>query len=133
MRLKYRQKLFIFDPKEMIVLVFLFIATTIFTFTLGVHLAKQLRNPEKIDSKEKIKPVEATSDEIPSQIELTEHAQEINESSHESLQKSLHDEVEKMGIKLKSGRQVHLPKNTKSPEGGATQFREAGESKPEAK
>ncbi len=131
MAFKYKQKLFIFDAREMVVLLFLISTFALFTFTLGVHYAKQMQHPEQFATKDRIKPVEASAEAVPSQVELTEQSQKINESLNETLRKNLHDEVSKTGIKLKDGRQVNLPKETKSPEGGATSLHPPAVSKPE--
>jgi hypothetical protein len=130
MALKYKQKLYIFDSREMLVLIILILTLAGFAFTLGVHYAKQLHHPEKFEAKDKIRPVEASPESVPSQVELTEQGQKIDESLNESLKKNLHDEVEKTGIKLKAGRQVNLPKTPKSQEAGATTLHEPTQVKP---
>ncbi len=133
MSLKYKQKLFIFDSREIGALLLLFASGLAFAFTLGVHYTKQLRNPEKTQSKEPFKPVEESAEAVPSQVELTEQNQKIEESLSESLQKDLHDEVVKTGIRLKVSRQVSLPKTTRGHEGGATTLKEKSEVAPKPK
>ena len=118
--MEQKQRLFIYDRKEMIVLVLLGVMVAVFAFTLGVHLGKAL--PEKsTGALAGAPPLAATvPDQLPNRQELTEQAKSAPQVADETLNQSLHDEVTTIGMKLETPRQVDLPRKTRSANGGAT-------------
>jgi len=124
MRSNYKPRFYIFEPSEISIILALLGSSLLFSFTLGVHYTKKLihagTNESQAAIKEKTTPAKASLEVAPSPVEIKEQTQNINQSLDDSIKKNLHDEVEKVGIKLKSGRQINLPKATKKSNGGAT-------------
>ncbi len=116
----YKQYLFIFDHREMTVLVLLGILVAVFSFTGGVHFAKRLTNYSIEASAPKTHEVQAVADQVPNQLDLVEQGKRVNETVDQTLQQTLHDEVARTGIKLQTGHQVELPDTAKTKEAGAT-------------
>ncbi len=111
--MEHKQRLFIYDRKEMGVLILLAIMVSVFAFTLGVHLGKKVGL--KMPAEGGDTPAAATQhDELPNRQELTEHGKGVNAAVEESLNQALHDEVGRTGIKLEVPRQVDLPQTSKS-------------------
>ncbi len=108
--MEHKQRLFIYDRKEMGVLILLAVMVSVFAFTLGVHLGKKvgLKMPgQGADTHS----AATQGDELPNRQELTEHGKGVQQAVEESLNQSLHDEVGRTGIKLEVPRQVDLPSN----------------------
>ncbi len=120
--MNYQQRLFIYDRKEIITLGLLITMVSIFAFTLGVHYGKKIspRNGPVQDQDAEVLPVAVVPDQLPNRQEIAEQATGAQLSLEETLKEQLHQEVTTTGIKLDVPRQVDLPKQTKSPLGGAT-------------
>lgn len=114
------QKLFVYDRREMSLLLGLILGVSLIAFTLGVHLGKRIGShsaPRDIGDA----PTVATSpDQIPNRQELTEQSKATEQAAEESLNQALHDEVARTGIKLETPRQVQLPRQPKTAKAGAT-------------
>ncbi len=114
------QKLFVYDRREMSLLLGLILGVSLIAFTLGVHLGKRIGShsaPREIGDA----PTVATSpDQIPNRQELTEQSKATEQAAEESLNQALHDEVARTGIKLETPRQVQLPRQAKTAKAGAT-------------
>lgn len=118
--MEQKQRLFIYDRKEIMILVILGLTVTAFAFTLGVHLGKRVGPKNVATHPGDAVPAETMPDQIPNRQELVEQAKGIPQAIDESLNQALHDEVAKTGIKLDTPRQVELPENARSKTGGAT-------------
>lgn len=117
---KHKQSLFIYDRKEMVVLVLLVFMVGLFTFTLGVHLGKRVGGKVlNLNSKETHLAREVP-DQIPNRQEISEQSKMSQEALEETLGQSLQDEIKKTGIKLDESRQVNLPEEAKTVTKGAT-------------
>lgn len=126
--MEQKQRLFIYDRKEMGILILLAGMVAVFAFTLGVHLGKKVEvhqaaapNPET-----PVTMAATVSDEVPNRQDLTEQAKGAPHAADESLNQAIHDEVTRTGVRLEVKRQVDLPKDVKSANGGATTLHAAG-------
>jgi cell division septation protein DedD len=109
-----KQRLFIYDRKEMIVLVLLSVMVALFAFTLGVHLGKNIGHAERVGANPSgSTPAATVPDEVPNRQDLTEQAPGAPDVVDENLSRALHDEVAKTGIKLDHPRPVELPETQK--------------------
>jgi cell division protein FtsN len=109
-----RQRLFIYDRKEVLVLLLLAVMVTLFAFTLGLHMGKRVVTKTVHTGAAPVDPAETNPDAIPNRQELTEQAKNAPEAVEESLDQELHNEVARNGLKMEVPRQVDLPKETKS-------------------
>jgi cell division protein FtsN len=122
-----KQRFFIYDRKEVGVLLLLGVMVAVFAFTLGVHLGKRVTG--KASPSGHGVPTETSSPvtEAPSLAE-TEQAMTqptavppaMVEASEEAINHATHDEVSRTGVKLEDSRQLELPEKTKSNNAGAT-------------
>jgi len=113
-----KRRLFIYDRKEVGVLILLGVGVALFAFTLGVHLGKQVV-PKPTESLGEAKPIEPlTPGEVqaPNRIEVAQEVKNIPAAVDETLDQSLRDEIAKTGMKVEKARQVELPKDVR-PEG----------------
>lgn len=121
MTLEGKQRLFIYDRKELVVLLLIGTLVGAFAFTLGVHLGKKSA-PFKGDASAQgdVPPVGTLQDKSPNRQELNEQAKGVPQAVDESLNQALHEEVQRVGIKLATPRPVDLPNAPKVDTGGAT-------------
>jgi cell division protein FtsN len=121
-----KQRLFIYDRKEMAVLTLLGLMVALFAFTLGVHLGKKV-NPGQTQksTSDGVAPARTEPDQVPDNPEIVDQTVGAPEAVDEKLDQALQEEVSKTGIKLNEPRQVDLPKDAKSGAGGATTPAEA--------
>jgi cell division protein FtsN len=116
-----KSRLFIYDRKEMAVLLLLAVMVALFAFTLGVHLGKRIGPKGFVsESASDAAPVTTAADKVPNRLELTEQGKGVAAASDEALNQALHDEVARTGVKLDTTRQVELPDETRSANAGAT-------------
>jgi cell division protein FtsN len=118
--MQQKQRIFIYDRREMAALLLLGVMVAVFAFTLGVHLGKKVGGKGMPEPIPKALPVATLPDKLPESKELAEQAKSLREAADESLNQALHDEVERTGLTLDTPRQVQLPKNPKSANAGAT-------------
>lgn len=122
-----KRRLFIYDRKEVGVLILLGVGVALFAFTLGVHLGKQVV-PKAIETAAEAKPIEpltAAQEQAPSRTEISQEVKNVPGAVDETLDQSLRDEIAKTGLQVEKPRQVELPeklrkKDTTAPEVGAT-------------
>lgn len=121
--MNYKQNLFIYNRKEIVVFVFLCMMIAAFTFTLGVHFGKRLTH--HADSFRAAPTLQAHSvpDQVPGNLELAEQKALAENSIHQLLSEELHQEVIQNGIQYHSSIQVDLPEGTKDPAMGSTSRR----------
>lgn len=121
-----KRRLFIYDRKEVGVLILLGVGVALFAFTLGVHLGKQVV-PKTVETAGEAKPVEpltAAQEQAPSRTEISQEVKNVPGAVDETLDQSLRDEIAKTGLQVEKPRQVELPeklrkKDTTAPEVGA--------------
>lgn len=118
--MEQKQRFFIYDRKEMGVLLLLGVMVAIFAFTLGVHLGKRVGPQGIAHSPGDAVTAPTVPDKLPNRQELTEQAKGAQQAADESLNQALHDEVARTGIKLDTPRQLALPEKTVSRNAGAT-------------
>src|SRR4051812_32464370 len=120
-----KQRVFIYDRKEMGVLTLLGVMVAVFAFTLGVHLGKkvatQAKNPAQTTE---AAPVATVNDAVPEARELHEQAKGVEQAAEETLTQSLKEEVGQVGVKTEKTVQVDLPKKPKTDNAGATTLQE---------
>jgi cell division protein FtsN len=106
-----KQRLFIYDRKEMGVLILLGVMVALFAFTLGVHLGKRVGPKVAGNGLVDTPPVETIPDSIPNRQDLTEQGKNVPQAVEEGLDDALHQEVERTGIRLDAPKQLELPKD----------------------
>ncbi|MBS1962963.1 MAG: SPOR domain-containing protein [Bdellovibrionales bacterium] len=122
-----KRRLFIYDRKEVGVLILLGVGVALFAFTLGVHLGKQVV-PKAIEAAGEAKPVDpltTAETQAPSRVEISQEVKNVPAAVDETLDQSLRDEIAKTGMKVDKTRQLELPKNvheeSSKPEVGANE------------
>ena len=115
-----KQRFFIYDRKEMGVLLLLGLMVAVFAFTLGVHLGKRVAPKPDVSSTHQAEAVETLPDQVPNRQELTEQGKGAQQAADESLNESLKEEVDRTGLRLDTARQVQLPEQPLSQNAGAT-------------
>jgi DedD protein len=118
--MEHKQRLFIYDRREVFILFVLGLMVAAFAFTLGVHLGKRVTTQAQSPVMGEVSKTATLQDTLPNRQELTEQGQNAQAAADDEMSQTLHQEVEKSGIQLKSARQVDLPGQTKSAAGGAT-------------
>jgi len=110
-----KPRLFIYDRKEMGVLLLLILLIAVFAFTLGVHLGKQVGVPAThLDEVASVTSAATEPDSVPNRQDLTEQAPGAVPAADETLAREMHKEVVATGIRLDTPRPVELPSNSKS-------------------
>jgi len=104
------QRVFIYDRKEIWVLILLGIMIAVFAFTLGVHLGKRVGVKGQVANTTEPKAVTTIKDNLPNEKELSEQVKVVGQVADESLSQSLHEELERTGLKVDVSRQVDLPR-----------------------
>src|ERR1700733_14372557 len=112
--MEQKQRLFIYDRREVVILVTLGLMVAAFAFTLGVHLGKKVTGKVALSATAEVPQTGTLQDNLPNRQELTEQARGAQQAADDELSHTLHEEVEKSGIKLKTPRQVDLPSQAKS-------------------
>ena len=116
-------KLFLLTRGEVFILSMISLLLILIGFTLGVHLGKQLGTPMETSKVIKTTRIHTLEDQVPTRQELQEQSQGAQTLIQDVLQKTLYDEVNKSGLKLKTPRAVELPKEPMSSNAGATQLK----------
>lgn len=106
-----RRRLFIYDRKEVGILILLGVGVALFAFTLGVHLGKQVvpKVAQEIGEAPPVDPLLNAESQAPSRVEISGEVKNIPGAVDESLDQSLRDEIAKTGMKVDKARQVELP------------------------
>lgn len=118
--MKYKQRLFIYDRREITTLIALAVMLSVFCFTLGIHLGKRAGTRTLNAESTETSTVTTVGDTLPNQQELSEQAKGSDQTAEETLNQDLHDAVLRSGIKLDTRHQVDLPEKPKRPNAGAT-------------
>jgi cell division protein FtsN len=107
-----KARFFIYDRKEVAILVLLAVMVAAFAFTLGVHLGKRAGGKNLVtsstenDHKSDLEPAKAA---IPTDEELQARIRAQPPATTDLLNQATHEEVARTGIKLDSSHQVTLP------------------------
>lgn len=106
-----KRRLFIYDRKEVGVLILLGVGVALFAFTLGVHLGKQVipKPVETAAEAKPVEPIEATKEQAPNRVEISQEVKNVPGAVDETLEQSLRDEIAKTGLQVEKPRQVELP------------------------
>jgi cell division protein FtsN len=115
-----KQRLFIYDRREMGVLVVLGVLVAAFAFTLGIHLGKKVGFKTVEAPPPNASSIDTAPDKVPNRQELNEQSKGVQQATDEALNQALHDEVGRTGIKLDSPRQLALPEGPRTGNAGAT-------------
>lgn len=109
-----RQRLFIYDRREMVVLILLSVMVALFAFTLGVHLGKRVVPQAAPVTAEAptTHAIETQDDALPNRQDMTDQAPAADPAADEALGRSLHEEVARSGIQLDKPRPTELPRDT---------------------
>lgn len=107
-----KDKLFIYDRKEMGVLISLGLMVALFAFTLGVHLGKRVGPKSIATAPQATYPAVTVPDAVPERNEIAEQTKGISQKGDETLTQALRAEVLKTGLKLDIPRPLELPNNT---------------------
>ncbi len=110
-----KRRLFIYDRKEVGVLILLGVGVALFAFTLGVHLGKQVV-PKAIEAAGEVKPTEpltTAQEQAPSRTEISQEVKHVPGAVDETLDQSLRDEIAKTGLQVEKPRQIELPSKLK--------------------
>jgi len=110
---KKRQRFFIYERREIVLLVLLAGVVAGFAFTLGVHLGKDLNDSTALQAKDEEHGIETQSDKMPSRFQLSDRVKVEDEQTDELLNESVHKEVTATGIRLEKPRQTTLPTEVK--------------------
>lgn len=110
-----RRKLFIYDRKEVGILILLGVGVALFAFTLGVHLGKQVV-PKPIDlqaKEESVETLESAKTENPDRTEIDAEVKNVPGAVSEVLDQNLRDEVARTGLTIEKPKTLTLPSQTK--------------------
>jgi cell division septation protein DedD len=118
--MEQKQRLFIYDRREVVTLIALGLMVAAFAFTLGVHLGKRAVSHTAGAELTTDAQIPTLQDSIPNKQELKEQSKDAQNVADEELTRSLKQEVGTTGVKIKSPRQVELPTKPKAKTGGAT-------------
>jgi DedD protein len=118
--MEQKQRLFIYDRREVVTLVALGLMVAAFAFTLGVHLGKRVVSHATTGEMTADSQIPTLQDSIPNKQELKEQSKDAQDVADQELTRTLKKEVDETGVKLKAPRQVELPTKPKSKLGGAT-------------
>lgn len=119
-----KQRLFIYERREMGVLILLGIMVALFAFTLGVHLGKKVGPKAVARTNHETTTAPTVPDQTPNPNELSDQSKAAPQAAEDILNQSLKDEVAHSGIKIDKSRQVELPKTPKTKQSGATHTEE---------
>lgn len=111
-----KRKIFIYDRKEVGILILLGVGVALFAFTLGVHLGKQVIPKTTDAAKEDHAPevVEAATPERPNRNEVSDQVKNAPGAMKEALDESLRDEVAKTGLQVEKPKPLALPEKAKA-------------------
>ena len=130
-KMSRKPKYFIYDRREISILVLLGTLVAMFAFTLGVHLGKKVeklqvkKDHEAVTEGKPTKLSETVDDDVPNRLEISDQAKGIDSAMEEALDESLHEQVIQSGIQLSKRFQTELPTKAKSKERRGNEFKEA--------
>ncbi|MCC7442843.1 MAG: SPOR domain-containing protein [Bdellovibrionales bacterium] len=104
-----RSRFFVYDRKEMVLLILLGVAVALFAFTLGIHLGKTVGEGARSAQEPPVALLTPGQDRVPTRPDFAEQEKKVAGAADETLFQELHDEVGKSGVQLNPPRQVKLP------------------------
>lgn len=116
------KKLWVYNRKEVGILLLLAVGVSVLSFTFGVHLGKKVsKNPSHAESAAvesadhaQAPHLESTPAQNPSRNEVSKMVEDASQSADDALDESLKEEIVHSGMKLNEPRAVDLPTETKS-------------------
>ncbi len=111
-----KPRFFLYDRKEVAVLIVLAIMVAVFAFTYGIHMGKSVGPKGTVAAQHghEATAVNTLADQVPNRQELTEQGVHAGAVAEEALSQSLREEVGRSGIRLDTPRQVDLPSTTRT-------------------
>jgi cell division protein FtsN len=111
-----KRKLFIYDRREVGILILLGVGVALFAFTLGLHLGKQVNPPSNEQTVGHVtgEPVQPAAHSAPSRTEISEEVKNVPGAIEDTLDQTLRDEVTQSGLKLSTPKPLKLPEQKKS-------------------
>jgi cell division protein FtsN len=108
-----KNRLFIYEKKEILILSLIGVAVAGFTFTLGVHLGKKLFPAKITDAANpgNVEPAHTQGDTSPTKLDLVEAARTTDTVADDAAKKNLQEEVEATQLKLDKPIPIDLPKS----------------------
>lgn len=128
-----KQRLFIYDRKEMAILVLLGALLALFSFTLGVHLGKRVAVQAHDEHAKEAEPLAAGEEDGPNRQEVPEQTPKMDEATTAIVDQAIKKEVEETKLKIDHPRQVQLPGETKGEKAEAAPEHKAEAEQPKAK
>jgi hypothetical protein len=107
-----KQRIFLYERKEILILGALAGLVALFSFTLGVHLGKKVTTHQGSGAVHSSLTIESGRDTLPSNLELQEQQKLQQDAIDDSLHKNLQKEVGTTGIRTDISRPVELPQKT---------------------
>lgn len=116
-----KPRLFVYDRKELAVLIVLGVLVAAFAFTFGIHLGKKVAPSAQQAEEPDHAPAATEADKSPTSQQLAEQGRGANDgATDEIMNQALQDEVQKAGLKLNTPRPTELPEDSKSKNAGGT-------------
>lgn len=112
--------LYIYERRELMVLVLISAVFALMLFTVGIHYGVKVATSHPQRTPLETNALETGNDALPSRQELAEQAKKVGTEVEDALDKTVSEEVSRTGIRLDQSRPVTLPEKTKSRQGGAT-------------
>lgn len=109
-----KPRFYIYEKKEIAILIVLGVAVAVFSFTLGVHLGKHVPASRHETASSVSTAVQTLPDQAPPSEELSEQAPRAAANVEEFMTESLKKEVVDTGATLKQKIQVDLPEKKKA-------------------
>lgn len=109
-----KRKFFIYDRKEVGILILLGVGVSLFAFTLGVHLGKQVTPPPVVEeaAHAPAEKVETDTPALPSRTEISEQVKNVPGAVDDALDQSLRDEIVRNGLQLATPKPLSYPDKT---------------------
>lgn len=110
-----KPRFYIYEKKEIAILIVLGVAVSVFSFTLGVHLGKHVPGSRSEVVGSVSNSVQTVPDQAPPSEELSEQTPRASANVEEFMNESLKKEVVDTGATLRQKIQVDLPEKKKAP------------------
>lgn len=109
-----KRKFFIYDRKEVGILILLGVGVSLFAFTLGVHLGKQVTPPPVVEeaAHAPTEKVDTDTPALPSRTEISEQVKNVPGAVDDALDQSLRDEIVRNGLQLSTPKPLNYPDKT---------------------
>jgi hypothetical protein len=118
--MKSRQRIYVYNRKEISLFLLIFVLSSVFTFTLGLHLGKNLSAGTKPSIERVLSTIEELPDEAPNSHELAAPDKATQEGLEVNVKNQLKEEVIQTGLSVNQPKLLKLPHQPKSKNAGAT-------------